>query len=101
MFGIFIGWLSLITYIVYSVGFIFGSILMSYENHKTLNISDILVVSILYYKINYNNHCFYYRLFSSLHKSMTLLSFIGPFIQSFSEARGAAAPMFQLIDEVN
>jgi uncharacterized membrane protein YobD (UPF0266 family) len=51
-FGIFVGWLSLITYIVYSVGFIFGSILMSYTNHNTMNISDILVVSISYYKIN-------------------------------------------------
>jgi hypothetical protein len=25
---------------------------------------------------------------------------IGPFFQSFSEARGAAAPVFQIIDEV-
>ena len=49
IFGVFVGWLSLLTYIVYSVGFIFGSILMSYENHNTFTISDILVVSDLYY----------------------------------------------------
>jgi hypothetical protein len=28
------------------------------------------------------------------------LIFIGPFIQSFSEAQGAAAPVFKFIDEV-
>jgi hypothetical protein len=42
IFGIFIGWLSFITYIIYSVGFIFGFIVMSYDN--SLNISDILIV---------------------------------------------------------
>jgi len=44
VFGIFIGWLSFITYIVYSVGFIFGFILMSYDYDNNLNISDILIV---------------------------------------------------------
>lgn len=50
IFGVFMGWISLISYIIYSVGFIFGSILMSYETNNTLNISDILVVGDLYYK---------------------------------------------------
>jgi len=45
IFGVFTGWMSLIVYIVYSVGFIFGSILMPYESHSTSSISDILVVS--------------------------------------------------------
>jgi len=45
MFGVFAGWLSLVTYIIYSLGFIFGSILMSYGNHQILSLSDIFVVS--------------------------------------------------------
>ncbi len=32
---------------------------------------------------------------------ISLFSFIGPFFESFSEARGAAAPVFRLIDEVH
>ena len=30
-----------------------------------------------------------------------MLAFIGPFLQSFSEARGAATAVFRLVDEVN
>ena len=45
VFGIYIGWLSMIIYLVYSVGFIFGSLLMSHKDDHTLSISDILVVS--------------------------------------------------------
>lgn len=51
-FGIFVGWVSLISYIVYAVGFIFGSILMSYKDHTKINISDIIIVSNSYYRIN-------------------------------------------------
>jgi hypothetical protein len=50
VYGLFVGWMSLLTYIVYSVGFIFGSLLMAHEDHEKLNISDILVVSDLYHK---------------------------------------------------
>jgi hypothetical protein len=50
VFGIFMGWLSLVTYTVYAVGFIFGSIFVSYGDHNIFNISDILVVSDLYQK---------------------------------------------------
>jgi hypothetical protein len=32
---------------------------------------------------------------------MHAFSIISPFLQSFSEARGAAAPVFRLIDEVH
>ncbi|CAF1209199.1 unnamed protein product [Rotaria sordida] len=44
MFGVFTGWLSLIFYLAYSVGFIFGSLFMSDRTHHSLDISDILVV---------------------------------------------------------
>jgi hypothetical protein len=44
-FGIWMGWLFLMMYIVYPVIFIFGSIFMSYDDHKRLTINDILVVS--------------------------------------------------------
>ena len=47
IYGVFIGWWSFINYVVYSVGFIFGSILMSYENHNTLNLGDTIIVSVL------------------------------------------------------
>ncbi|CAF2124172.1 unnamed protein product, partial [Rotaria magnacalcarata] len=81
IFGIFVGWLSFTTYIVYSVGFIFGSIFMSYEQDNIINISDILIV------VNSFANC------------LTVFTFIGPFFQSFSAARGAAAQVFQIIDE--
>ncbi|CAF0893719.1 unnamed protein product [Rotaria sordida] len=83
VFGIYTGWLSLMTYLVYSVGFIFGSLLMSHKADHTLDISDILAIVTLFAQ------CLKY--FSS----------IGPFFQSFSEARGAAASVFRLIDEGN
>jgi hypothetical protein len=34
-------------------------------------------------------------------QEIRMFSFIGPFMQSFSEARGAAVSVFRLIDEVN
>jgi hypothetical protein len=43
--GVLLGWLSFVTYIVYPVAFIFGSIFMSYDHHHKLTITDILVVS--------------------------------------------------------
>ncbi|CAF4218966.1 unnamed protein product, partial [Adineta steineri] len=43
-FGAFNGWLFFINFLVYSIGFTFGSILMSYGNHRTLTISEILVI---------------------------------------------------------
>ncbi|CAF1435207.1 unnamed protein product [Rotaria sordida] len=45
VFGIFTGWLSLISYLAYSVGFIFGSLFTSDRVHHNSDISDILVVS--------------------------------------------------------
>ncbi|CAF5009021.1 unnamed protein product, partial [Rotaria sp. Silwood1] len=54
---------------------------MSYKYDHTLNISDILVVV------------------SIFAQSLKVFSFIGPYFQSLSEARGAAASVFRLIDE--
>ncbi|CAF1464734.1 unnamed protein product [Adineta ricciae] len=79
--GIFIGWLSLVNYIVYALGFIFGSILISYDTNHLLNISDILVC------ITISAQC------------ISFFGVVGPMYQAFSEAQGAAAPVFQLIDE--
>ncbi|CAF1469718.1 unnamed protein product, partial [Rotaria sordida] len=83
MFGVFTGVLTLITYLVYSVGFFFGSLFMSDRAHHSSDISDILVVVFIF------TDC------------LSLFSFIGPFFQSFAEARGAAAAVFRLIDEGN
>ena len=52
LFGAFSGWLYLINYIVHAVGFIFGSILMSHGNLGAPSLTDILIVSALYYRIN-------------------------------------------------
>ncbi|CAF3374097.1 unnamed protein product [Rotaria sp. Silwood1] len=83
MFGIYSGWLSLINYSVYSLGFILGSLLKSSEDQYRSNITDILVV------------------ISIFAQCLNFFSFIGPDFQSFSEARGAAAAVFRLIDEGN
>ncbi|CAF4037744.1 unnamed protein product, partial [Adineta steineri] len=82
-FGAFSGWLFFISFVVYAIGFIFGSILMSYGNHRTPTISDILIIV---------------NMFAI---AFTLLSSIGPFFQSISEAQGAALSVFRLIDEAH
>lgn len=43
--GIFVGWLSLMTFVVYAIGFIFGSLLMPKNDHEKSNIVGILIVS--------------------------------------------------------
>ncbi|CAF3163376.1 unnamed protein product [Rotaria sp. Silwood2] len=83
VFGIFTGWISLITYLVYAIGFIVGSILMSTEGHHSLNIGDILVIVPIFARC------------------LDFFGLIGSLFQSFSEARGAAAAVFRLIDEGN
>ena len=45
MYGAFVGWMSLVTYITYSVGFIFGTLLISHDDRKRLDIGQILIVS--------------------------------------------------------
>ncbi len=46
--GVFTGWIAFISYIVYAVGFIFGSLLISNGNNNGLNIGDLIVVSTSY-----------------------------------------------------
>ncbi|CAF4703541.1 unnamed protein product, partial [Rotaria socialis] len=81
LFGVFIGWLSLITFIVCATDFISGSFLMTKKNQSTFTISDILIVA------------------SIFSQSIGLISFVGSFVQGLSEARGAAVSVFRLIDE--
>ncbi|CAF0906256.1 unnamed protein product [Adineta steineri] len=82
-FGAFFGWLFFINFLVYSIGFTFGSILMSDGNHRTLTIGDILVVVNMFAQ------------------ALGFLNGIGPFFQSIAEAQGAAVSVFRLIDEAH
>ncbi|UJR18570.1 hypothetical protein I4U23_005477 [Adineta vaga] len=81
IYGVFVGCMSLITYLVYSVGFISGSLLMYHGIHNKLSISDMIVIVYIFVQ------------------DISCFDFIGPFLQSFSEARGAAVSVFRLIDE--
>ena len=45
VYGLYNGWLYFVTYIIYAVGFIFGSVLISDQHQSAFNISDIIVVS--------------------------------------------------------
>ncbi|CAF1156838.1 unnamed protein product, partial [Rotaria sordida] len=83
VFGVYVGCLSLISYLVYAVGFIFGSLLMSSKSHNSLNISDIIIIVSVFAQF------------------ILTFSAIGPFYQSVSAAQGAAVAVFQLIDEGN
>ncbi|CAF1435722.1 unnamed protein product, partial [Adineta steineri] len=82
-FGAYNGWLFFISFLVYSIGFTFGSILMSYGNHRTLTISEILIVVNMF------------------GQALSFLNSIGSFFQSIAEAQGAAVSVFRLIDEVH
>ncbi|UJR18771.1 hypothetical protein I4U23_005677 [Adineta vaga] len=82
VFGIFEGWLQLASYLVFAVGFIFGSMLMSYGKHG-LDLSNILIVVMMF------SRC------------VTYFGMMAPLFQSFSEGQGAAVSVFQLIDEGN
>ncbi|CAF1593208.1 unnamed protein product, partial [Adineta ricciae] len=82
IFGVYNGWLSFISYLVYSVGFIFGVILMPNVNQSTLILTDVLVI------VTVSAQCVKY------------FSLIGPFFQAFSEAQSAAASIFPIIDDM-
>ncbi|CAF1396054.1 unnamed protein product [Adineta steineri] len=82
-FGAFTGWLFCINFAVYSIGFTFGSILMSNDTHHTLTISEILIVVNMFAQ------------------ALSYLNATGPFFQSISEAQGAAVSVFRLIDEAH
>ncbi|CAF1518564.1 unnamed protein product [Adineta ricciae] len=78
IFGIFTGVLSLGTYIVYAIGFIFGSLLILYGRNE-LNIADNIKANHFQHKYNQQN--------------------FGVCFQSVTEGQGAAVSVFQLIDE--
>ncbi|CAF0776180.1 unnamed protein product [Adineta steineri] len=82
-FGAFFGWLFFISFAVYSIGFTFGFILMSHGNHRSLTISEILIVVNMFAR------------------ALSYLNLVGPFFQSMSEAQGAAVSVFRLIDEAH
>ncbi|CAF1469471.1 unnamed protein product [Adineta ricciae] len=79
--GVFMGWLSFSSYIVYAVGFIFASMFMSYATHHGREITDVLVIIMMFAQ------CLAY------------FGMIVPFFQSFSEGHGAGKSGFRPIDE--
>ncbi|CAF1020007.1 unnamed protein product [Adineta ricciae] len=81
VFGAFMGWISFINYLVYAVGFVFGSVLMSFDSLHATSINHILIIVTLF------------------SQSIQFMGSIAPLLQSFSEGRGAAATVFQLIEE--
>ena len=48
--GLYTGWIFFATSIIYSVGFVFGSLIMHYEGRDILSLTDIVVVSDSCYK---------------------------------------------------
>ncbi|UJR34442.1 hypothetical protein I4U23_021849 [Adineta vaga] len=81
VFGVYMGWMAFLVYLVYAVGFVFGAILMSSADRHVASINHILVIVMLYAQF------------------VQLFGLIGPLFQSFSEGRGAAEPVFRLIEE--
>ncbi|CAF3813018.1 unnamed protein product, partial [Adineta steineri] len=82
-FGTFFGWLFFMNFLVYSIGFTFGSILMSDETHPTLTITEILIVVNMFAQ------------------ALVYFNLVSPFFLSISEAQGAAVSVFRLIDEAH
>ncbi|UJR20034.1 hypothetical protein I4U23_023168 [Adineta vaga] len=83
VFGLFAGWLSFSTYLIYSIGFSFGSVFMFYYHREEIDLIEITIVV------------------SVFAQSMNLFSLIGPFLQTVAEARGAAVQIYELIDAEN
>ena len=46
-FGIYMGWITVVFYLVYPVGFILGSLLMHYEGRMNVTVSDVVTVSFI------------------------------------------------------
>ncbi|CAF4428993.1 unnamed protein product, partial [Rotaria socialis] len=80
LYGIYAGWLTLITCIIYTIGFIFGSLLTT-RKPDSINLTDILIIVAIFA----DNVQFY--------------SLVSPCLQSISESKVAAAAVFKLIDE--
>ena len=102
VFGLYTGWVYLIVYMIYSVGFIFGSILTYQQGHK-LSISDILAVSATrasYQTSLFIMHLVLTQIVITFTQGIAMLGFLGAFLQTVAEARGAISPVFSLLDEV-
>ncbi|CAF1012520.1 unnamed protein product [Adineta steineri] len=82
-FGAFYGWLSFMNFVIYSIGFTSGSILMFSGTHRTMNISEILIAVNMFAQ------------------ALNFLNLISSYFQSISEAQGAAVSVFRLIDEIH
>ncbi|CAF1611061.1 unnamed protein product [Rotaria magnacalcarata] len=80
-FGLLAGWVYLIGYAIYSIGFGFGSYLMHRRESDSIPFHDIIVIIVV------------------LVRPITNVAFVSPFFQLLEEARGAVAPVFRLIDE--
>lgn len=88
VYGLYIGWLFFVTYIIYSVGFIFGSIFIESDSETEFDISDILVVSISSKdsEEQTNLHFFSsFRLFRSLQYVQIFWLVSVPFIKHFQK----------------
>ncbi|CAF4618832.1 unnamed protein product [Rotaria socialis] len=83
VYGLFEGWNSFTLYMIYALGFLFGSILMHEEGRNKLNIGTIILVITLFTQGIY------------------LIGMIGPCLQALAEAQVAIKEVFRLIDETN
>jgi hypothetical protein len=101
VFGTFVGWMYFTYYLIYSTGFIFGSLLKQHEHPDKLTISDILVVScsiIMNWKCSCSDLT---QVLIGFAQGVSLIGFMGPFLQTYAESRAAVAPVFRLMDEVD
>ncbi|CAF3959669.1 unnamed protein product [Rotaria magnacalcarata] len=81
-YGLYVGWNNLIIHVIYAAGFMFGLLLMLDSGRYETTLSDVVIVVTIFAQ------------------GITFLGLIGPFLQSFTEARGAAIDVFRIIDEV-
>ncbi|CAF4125410.1 unnamed protein product [Rotaria magnacalcarata] len=81
VFGLLTGWVYLIAYIIYALGFSCGLFIMHDEGRKKFSFSDLFVIVV------------------ALARIVSYVAFVSPFFQSLEESRGALAPVFLLIDE--
>jgi hypothetical protein len=102
-FGLFFGWIYLIAYIIYSIGFIASFLLSDHEGYENLNLSNILIVSYLF--ASYTEKIDMFSIIGQIviifALNTTFFAYVSPFLQSLAEAQGAIAPVFRLIDQVH
>ncbi|CAF2074714.1 unnamed protein product [Rotaria magnacalcarata] len=81
VFGLLTGWVYLVAYIIYALGFSCGLFIMHDEGRKKFSFSDLFVIVV------------------ALARIVSYAAFVSPFFQSLEESRGALPPVFLLIDE--